>query len=153
MAIENRKLAVGTCLSATYKKQPYLCRVEREGDSKLAFVLEDGRRFKSPSSAASAVMGGKAVNGWLFWSVAGPEPQIAEEPGGAAPKAAAKQQRRIYRLPNQKGVAPGSSRWYCNECRKSFVVATGEAPGVCPAGHNGSEVEGSGPFAPASVGS
>jgi len=153
MAIEDRNLAVGTRLSATYKKRLFHCSVEKEGDGKLAFVFEDGRKFKSPSSAASAVMGGKAVNGWLFWSVASQEPQIAEEPGKPASKASAAQKRRIYRLPNQKGVAPGSSRWYCNECRKSFVVATGEAPGVCPAGHNGSEVEGSGPFAPASVGS
>ena len=34
-----------------------------EEGGKLAFVLEDGKRYKSASSAASALMGGKAVNG------------------------------------------------------------------------------------------
>ena len=64
MAIENRNLEIGTRLVATYKKQAYVCTVEAgETEGEIAFVLEGGRRFKSPSAAAMHVMGGKAVNG------------------------------------------------------------------------------------------
>src|SRR5688572_1116444 len=68
MPIQNPNLEAGTRLVANYKKQAYVCMVVAEGEG-LAFVLEDGRRFKSLSSAGSAVMDGKAVNGWRFWSV------------------------------------------------------------------------------------
>ena len=70
MAIENRDLPAGTRLVATYKKQAIVCTVEAE-DGKLAYVLEDGKRYKSPSSAGSAVMGGSACNGWRFWCIEG----------------------------------------------------------------------------------
>jgi hypothetical protein len=73
VAILNRNLDVGTVLVGTYKKERYECRVEDE-EGKHVFVLNDGKRFKTPSAAASEVMGGKAVNGWLFWSLAEPEP-------------------------------------------------------------------------------
>ena len=53
-------------------------RTGRKAEASL-FVLEDGRKFKSASSAASAVMGGKAVNGWRFWSVQGAEPRQRKE--------------------------------------------------------------------------
>ena len=69
MAIENRDLPAGTRLAATYKKVRYICSIEKGEDGKTVFVLEDGKRFKSPSSAASAVMGGSAANGWKFWSL------------------------------------------------------------------------------------
>ena len=62
MAIEDRSLTVGTRLVANYRKQAVACMVEkRDEGGKLAFVLEDGKRYRSPSSAASAIMGGKAV--------------------------------------------------------------------------------------------
>jgi len=70
MAIENRNLPAGTRLVANYKKQAFACTVEAEADGKLAYVV-DGKRYKSPSSAGSAVMGGSACNGWRFWSVEG----------------------------------------------------------------------------------
>ena len=73
MAIENRDLPVGTRLEATYKKVRYVCTVEAGDDGKLAFVLEDGKRFTSPSSAATAIIKG-AANGWRFWSVEGATP-------------------------------------------------------------------------------
>ncbi len=68
MAIEDRNLTVETRLVASYRKQAHVCMVEKadEGGGFL-FVLENGKKFKSASSAASAVMGGKAVNGWRFW--------------------------------------------------------------------------------------
>jgi hypothetical protein len=82
MPIENRDLPAGTRLEATYKKTRYVCVVEVEEGGKLAFVLEGGKRFKSPSSAASAVMGGSAANGWRFWSVEG---ETAATPAAHAP--------------------------------------------------------------------
>ena len=58
MAIEDRNLKLGTRLVANYRKQAHACMVEKaeEGDGVL-FVLEDGRKFKSLSSSARAVMG------------------------------------------------------------------------------------------------
>src|SRR3989338_8622206 len=87
MAVENRNLLAGTRLVANYKKQRYVCTVEAgEGGEGIVFVLEDGGRHKSPSAAGSKVMGGKAVNGWRFWTVEGEEPKAVPQP---APKAKA----------------------------------------------------------------
>ena len=139
MAIEDRNLTVGTRLVANYRKQAHACRVEKaeEGDGVL-FVLEDGRKFKSPSSAASAVMGGKAVNGWRFWSVQGTEPKDKE--GGEKPgeTQAVNSKRLVYRVPNQKGLTEGQSRWFCRACMKGFVIEDGDGqPEACPEGHGG----------------
>jgi hypothetical protein len=98
MPIENRDLPVGIRLEANYKKTRYICVVEAEEDGKLAFVLEDGKRFKSPSSAASAVMGGSAANGWRFWAVEGDAPATApatEKPAAAKKEKAFKLLRRL----------------------------------------------------------
>ena len=141
MAIENRNLTVGTRLVASYRKQAHACMVEKaeEGDGKV-FVLEGGRKFKSASSAASAVMGGKAVNGWRFWSVQGTKPKAQE--GGEKPETqASKSKRLVYRVPNQKGIAEGQSRWFCRACIKGFVVEGGGKPEACPAGHRGDDPE------------
>ena len=137
MAIEDRNLEVGTRLVANYKKQAHVCAVEKaEEGSKAAFVLENGKRYKSPSSAASAVMGGKAVNGWRFWSVEGAAPKARE--GGERPDTqAVKAKRLVYRVPNQKGIAEGQSRWFCRACMKGFVAEGDGQPEVCPEGHRG----------------
>ena len=137
MAIEDRNLTVGTCLVASYRKQAVACMVEKadEGGG-ILFVLEDGRKFKSASSAASAVMGGKAVNGWRFWSVQGTKPKAKE--GREKPETqAAKSKRLVYRVPNQKGIAEGQSRWFCRACMKGFVIGGDRQPEACPAGHRG----------------
>ncbi len=137
MAIEDRNLTVGTRLVANYRKQAHVCMVEKaeEGDG-ILFVLEDGRKFKSASSAASAVMSGKAVNGWRFWSIQGAEPKVKE--GGERPETqAAKPKRLVYRVPNQKGIAEGQSRWFCRACMKGFAVEGDGQPEACPAGHRG----------------
>ena len=141
MAIEDRNLTVGTRLVANYRKQAHACMVEKADEGgKLAFVLEDGKRYKSASAAASAVMGGKAVNGWRFWSVQGFEPRAKE--GGEKPETqAAKSKRLVYRVPNQKGIAEGQSRWFCRACMKGFVIGGDEQPGVCPAGHRADDPE------------
>ena len=141
MAIEDRNLTVGTRLVANYRKKVYVCMVEnREEGGGILFVLEDGRKFKSASSAASAVMGGKAVNGWRFWSVQGAEPKTKE--GGEKPETqAAKSKRLVYRVPNQKGIAEGQSRWFCRACMKGFVIGGDRQPEACPAGHRGDDPE------------
>ena len=135
MAIEDRNLTVGTRLVASYRKQAHVCMVEeRDEGGGILFVLEDVRKFKSASSAASAVMGGKAVNGWRFWSVQGTKPQAKE--GGERPETqAAKRKRLIYRVPNQKGIAEGQSRWFCRACMKGFVAEGDGQPEACPDGH------------------
>ncbi len=84
--IENRNLAVGTRLVASYKKQLYVCTVEAaEEDGAVVYVLEDGSRHKSPSAAGSKVMGGKAVNGWRFWTVEGEAPAASADAGTEKP--------------------------------------------------------------------
>ncbi len=80
MPLENRNLEAGTRLAARYKGTTYTCEVVQTEEG-LRYRLEDGKDFKSPSSAASAVMGGMAANGWRFWSLA---EELAEK--AAAPK-------------------------------------------------------------------
>jgi hypothetical protein len=140
MPIENRNLSIGTKLVATYKKQAYVCVVEAAagGEEGVAFVLEDGKRFKSPSAAGSAVMGGKAVNGWRFWSIEGEAPAAIETPS-AEPKPArtrkGKGKKTIYRIPPGPNLSEGKSRWFCVSCMKSFTHDGEDAPAACPEGH------------------
>ncbi len=68
MAIENRELEPGTKLIARYKKEEYRAEVLAGDEGKVKYRFADGREFKSPSSAATAVTG-KAANGWNFWSI------------------------------------------------------------------------------------
>ncbi len=84
MPLENRNLEAGTRLAARYKGTTYTCEVVQTEEG-LRYRLEDGREFKSPSSAGSAVMGGMAANGWRFWSLVD---ELAEKP--KKEKAAAK---------------------------------------------------------------
>ena len=67
MAIQDRNLSVGTKLYARYKGQTHRAEVI-EKDGGTAYRLSDGREFKSPSAAGTAVTE-KACNGWAFWSV------------------------------------------------------------------------------------
>ena len=64
------KLESGTVLTAKYKGAEYRAEVTTDEAGKRHYRLADGREFKSPSAAASAVMGGQAANGWRFWSLA-----------------------------------------------------------------------------------
>ena len=141
MAIEDRNLTVGTRLVANYRKQAVACMVEkRDEGGGILFVLEDGKKFKSASSAASAVMGGKAVNGWRFWSVEGVEARVKE--GREKPETqASKSKRLVYRVPNQKGIAEGQSHWFCRACMKGFVIGGDRQPEACPAGHRANDPE------------
>ena len=143
MVITNRDLPEGTRLAANYKKQAYVCAVEKDAEGKLAFVLEDGQRFKSPSSAASAVMGGSAANGWRFWSLEGEAPQTEAKPAAERPakKANSKNGKVISRTPNQKGTPEGQTRFFCNGCMASFLVEGEAEPEACPQGHRADDPE------------
>ena len=148
MTIENRNLTVGTNLVAKYKKQTYGAEViEGEGD-KVLYRLEDGRVFKSPSAAGSAIMDGKACNGWRFWGLdedqeqstsSDAEPEPESEPVNESPTKA----RVIRKLPNQKGLPDGAVRFYCDTCKESFVSAAPDESPACPKGHSNPEEAGS----------
>ncbi len=68
MPIQNRHLEPGTKLVATYKKETYRASVVAGEEGKVLYRLEDGREFKSPSAAGTA-MTSRACNGWRFWSL------------------------------------------------------------------------------------
>ena len=143
MAIENRNLPVGTRIWANYKKTRYVCTVEAgEEEGSLLFVLEDGSKHKSPSAAGSKVMGGKAVNGWRFWTVEGEEPPATEKPK-AEKKARGKKKasKTIFKTPSQLGVAEGKSRWFCSACMDGFTIDGTDEPEACPKGHRNDDPE------------
>ncbi len=112
MPIENRNLEAGTRLAARYKGTTYICEVVPTEEG-LRFRLEDGREFKSPSSAASAVMNGMAANGWRFWS-------LAEE---LAEKAAAPQKERESKKNGRV------QRWKCLHC--GHIYKTEKSAAAC----------------------
>ena len=122
MSIEKRDLPVATRLVGRYKKQEYRATVVEGEASGLRYRLEDGRDFRSLSSAGSAVMGGGiACNGWRFWSVAD---------GGemSPPKTARKSGRRrakkglSERLPDKEGLPEGMARYFCGACMDGWTL-------------------------------
>ena len=133
MAIEDRSLKAGTKLVARYKGQEHTAEVVETEDG-LRYRLEDGREFKSPSSAGSAVMGGSACNGWRFWSVAGAEAKPKKEPRKAAKKNGNPGNGLITRLED--------GRWFCNACMEPFDAPAGVEPQGCPQGHSPEEEQG-----------
>jgi hypothetical protein len=153
MPIENRNLEIGTKLTATYKKQTFTCEVVAGEGGKPMYRLEEGREFKSPSSAGTAVTG-KACNGWAFWSLAtASESEQAEVESYPWAEDAAKVAEALdaqtdevteeevaptaqfRRVPNQRGVAEGQVRLYCDGCKSSFTAPVDAQPGTCPQGH------------------
>ena len=141
MPIENRNLSVGTRLVAKYKKEQHVCTViaAPEGEGVL-FELAGGKTFKSPSAAASAVMGGNAANGWRFWSVEGDAPVTDTLLAGAAkpekPKRTGGRRKtsKLFRRLPDTGLEEGQHRIWCSACQDGFVSDT-ETPEVCPNGH------------------
>jgi len=145
MAITNRTLEAGTRLVGRYKGVTRSLEVI-EGEGSLRFRLDDGQEFRSLSAAGSAVMGGVACNGWRFWTPEGSLPEKAAKEtkpkaNGRAPSAATA--RNIKRVPNQKGVAEGQTKWFCSACMQSFVGEGVSLPVACPQGH-AAEAEDSG---------
>jgi hypothetical protein len=155
MAITNRDLPIGTRLVADYKKTRFFCTVEAgEEEGGTVFVLEDGKRFKSPSAAGSAVMGGTACNGWRFWTVEGEEepapktakPAAPKKPAGAKGGRKARKPRKtsnslISAMPDQSGVPDGMARFWCNACMDAFEAEDGKVPEECPQGHRADDAE------------
>jgi hypothetical protein len=141
MSIENRNLEAGTRLVARYKGRTYSAEVVQTEDG-LRYRLEDGKEFKSPSAAGSAVMGGVACNGWRFWSLEGQEPAPKERKEAKTKgKARGSKFRTIKKLPNQQGLEEGQARYWCSACQKSFVVEDGQEPEACPEGHRNDDPE------------
>lgn len=95
------RLAPGTRLTARYRGADYEVAVVSAPDGKTRYRLADGREFRSPSAAGSAVMGGIACNGWRFWSVS--DLGTDELGMGSAPRA----------IP--------LTRPSCARCRKTFA--------------------------------
>jgi len=115
------KLTEGTSLVARYKGTAHRTRVVTSEDGKLLFRLDNGRTFKSPSSAGSAVMEGVACNGWRFWSIddgAAPatKPRAAKKPAATPTAELAKP------AATEPGTTPATGgRPRCPRCGKQFV--------------------------------
>ena len=130
MSIENRNLKAGTKLVARYKGKEHSAEVVKTADG-VRYRLENGREFKSPSSAGSAVMGGAACNGWRFWSLAG-------EAARAAKKAPAKKRKNgltIKPMDDQSDAPEGQVRFWCSACMDAFAAPSGVERLACPKGH------------------
>lgn len=125
MSIEDRNLTIGTKLVARYKGKDYTAEVV-ETEEGLRYRLEDGKEFKSPSSAGSAVMGGNACNGWRFWSLEGSEE--------AKPKKVAKKTAKANGKPGFKRLDDG--RYFCDSCMEPFDAPKDVTPVGCPKGHS-----------------
>src|SRR3989337_1557881 len=124
MPIENRNLAPGVKLVARYKGQEYTAEVV-EIEGRLRHRLEDGREFKSPSAAGSAIMGGSACNGWRFWSVARTE--------AAKPNAAKKAAKKAEANPGNGLITPlEDGRYFCSACMDAFDAPKGVEAQGCP---------------------
>lgn len=140
MSIENRLIEPGTKLVGTHKKATYLCEVVTTAEGEIRYQLSDGRQFRSPSSAAKAVMNGVSANGWRFWSVASGAIAASKHALPRAPSSptagASKARLQIKKVANQKGVEEGTVRWFCSGCMKSFLLPTGQEPAACPERHS-----------------
>jgi hypothetical protein len=134
MPIENRELTAGTRLVARYKKEEYTATVVEGEGGGLRYRLEDGREFKSPSAAGSAVMGGVACNGWRFWSLAG-EAEPAPPKKQRKPAKHANKKGIFERLPDPEDLPEGMARYFCSGCMDGFLAPTDEEPSQCPQGH------------------
>ncbi len=128
MPIENRNLEAGTRLVARYKKETHVCEVVQT-DEGLRYRLADGREFRSPSAAGSAVMGGSACNGWRFWSLEGTlsEPRAPKTKEPKQPKASVFRERKP-KAAKPKGkkngngvkVNDGLDAFKCETCGAEF---------------------------------
>ena len=127
MPIENRNLEPGTRLVGRYKGQTYHAEVVQTEEG-IRYRLEDGREFKSPSSAGAAIFGeGRTCNGWAFWS-------LADEACVEKPKKERKRGKRSKKVPEFERLEDG--RYFCNACMEAFEVVDDQEPSQCPQGHN-----------------
>ena len=126
MAITDRNLSVGTKLWARYKGATHTADVV-DVEGSLKYRLPDGREFKSPSAAGTAITE-KACNGWSFWTVG--EPVEKEKPAETEPKRTTR-----TRQAKQPPAADGNGKalpiierldgqFECGECQEVFVEAS-----------------------------
>jgi hypothetical protein len=168
MPIENRDLATGTRLEAKYKGQHYEAVVEEGPTYRIDVAPQrelQGKVYKSPSSAAMAIIGG-AANGWRFWGLAGtaaradvaadsaekpakaerkPKAATAETPAPTEQKPKAQRSPRKFKLIKRMEEQPadleeGQVAYWCSACQKSFIAGA-ETPEVCPEGHRADDPE------------
>ena len=163
--IQDRNLTAGTKLVGRYHKQDRTCETHLDENGKLYFRLDDGRAFKSPSAAGTAVTG-HACDGWHFWSVAGTEVKVAsyeevlpaiedfrqkvvaeKKPIPTYDETVAKIEKMekaekpkppkhgVYKLPNQKGAPTGLTRYYCFDCSSPFPAKSDIKNPTCPNCH------------------
>ena len=133
MSIEDRNLEAGTKLLTRYKSKEYAAEVVKTEEG-VRFRLEDGREFKSLSSAGSAVMGGKACNGWRFWSLAGSEE--------AKPKKNSKKAAKENGNPGNGLIRRmDDGRYFCSACQEAFDAPAEADPQGCPEGHRPEDFE------------
>src|SRR5436309_87516 len=130
MAIQDRNLSVGTKLYARYKGQTYTAEViETEGGT--AYRLADGREFKSPSAAGTAITE-KACNGWAFWSVGdgaentGPVTSTKTRPATKVTPAPKPQGKRRGRKSEAAEPPPAAEPEASNEARDDAPTAAGD---------------------------
>ena len=129
------KLSVGTRLVARYKREEHVAEVVAGEDGKKLYRLADGREFKSPSAAASAVMGGQAANGWRFWSQEGEIPSVKTVKPTKVKAVSPAKVQQIRRTRSQKGTPEGQVKWACSSCMSTFLVEGDATPDACPDGH------------------
>jgi hypothetical protein len=110
---------------ARYKGQEHAAEVI-ETENGIRYRLEDGQEFSSPSSAGSTVMGGKACNGWRFWSLT-----CGEE--ASAPKSPPKRPGKKNASSTFQRLEDG--RYFCSACMEAFEAPKGVEPHGCPQGH------------------
>ena len=133
MTITNRELVAGTKLVGRYKGEQHSVLVVGDAETGFGYELDNGTIYKSLSAAGSAVMKGTSCNGWRFWSVEGAE---LEKPQQEPKKSALTgKMRQLRRVPNQKGVAEASTKWFCSGCMASFLADAASEPQSCPQGH------------------
>ena len=126
MALENRKLEVGTKLEARYKKEVHQAEVVAGEGDKTLIRLAAGREFTSPSSAGAAVKGsGKTCDGWEFWSLEGAEEEKPSQPKAKAKKAS-------------KAKKEGDRKIACGDCGQEFETSR-EAADHMRVEHNAAE--------------
>jgi hypothetical protein len=150
MPIQDRNLPAGSRLEANYKKARYVCEVGADEEGNQTFSI-DGKTFKSPSAAASHVMGGQAANGWRFWSIEGAATtaNVAANSGETKPKperkAKAPRKARKFKLISRMDEQPsdleeGAVAYFCAACQAKFIAGE-EIPAVCANGHRADDPE------------
>ena len=79
-------------------------------------------------------MGGKAVNGWRFWTVEGDEPPATEKPKAEKKSRGGKkkQNKTFFKTPSQLTAPEGKTNYFCSACMKAFSGRRRRGAGSLP---------------------